>query len=195
MRSTLHLIIVKGLIKSFLAHFGGWVPLPGLALAHSAQDSCILGLSIIGGENISLVYLFVALNRTPCGEMDMLAERIGPKLLWFHLKRNDQSIHSILTWNCWDKLPQMENRYKWINFNKLESLIWNPIQVHFSAWIQTGILWDFYFPICSIPRFIGVLIGTMAEMPPQKQWGVFSTKFYCNCFQAQGHIIMWKYIF
>lgn len=32
----------------------------------------ILSLTMICGENISIVYLFVASNRTPCGEVDTL---------------------------------------------------------------------------------------------------------------------------
>lgn len=73
--------------------------------------------------------------------------------------------------------------------NKLENLIWNPVQIILSAWIQTGILWDIYLPICSIPRFIGVLIWTMAEMPPQKQWEFSPQNFIIIVSRSQNILL------
>lgn len=57
-------------------------------------------------------------------------QEIGPKLPRFHFKRNDQSIDSILTGNCLVKLPQIGKQVEMYPPQHLESLIWNPVQIH-----------------------------------------------------------------
>jgi hypothetical protein len=53
-------------------------------------------------------------------------------------------------------------------------------------------LMRFLFPCLFNSKIYRSLIWSIVEIPWQKQWKVSPTKFYYNCFQAQGHI---KYIF